>query len=1039
MKEARAIVSSRKVLNAQWKPPVLKGMVQVASNSFRCGLVFNNAKDIENICPCRESRQYGSLCAHSIAVGLEWVRKQSLGATPSETKRGGKTGSVASETKAPGEAKAKKPDLEIRADDDDAIPSIKLRIVLAPNFDASLAQGPVTVFFQGETDKGVAPLNSLSRSGPYSASEDDRRAFDKLFELTKGQVPATTRWSLAEFTEFLSALSPSTAIHVGKDRQLTLDPTPWAPACVLSLLADGTIQIAKKPTDSNPIWILGAGIWALENDRFRPAAITPLTSRLSNQPTTIPREDVPRFLAQDWPTISRAEGTEADFDLKSFEFEPAEPQIRLCLDGGLAQLRARLYFSYGATEWPAGPTESGLEAWRADPSAPTRYFCRNPTAERDAILELTRAGFPPPTEDAKMELLGQDKVLPFFAETLPRLERQWTLEWDERLKRSAESKIERVEPIFDIQPSGEDWFSLDIQYRVGKKTLSADEARQLLQSGRSHTKTREGKLRIMDVGAMRELEETLRDCHPDQSDGRYKLNNASAGFLNRTIEDQGNWALNAPESWKRATLLSETDVSLDADQLGSLAQTLRAYQITGVEWLFFLRSNAFGGILADEMGLGKTLQTLAFLKAWTAAHPDQRNPSLIVCPTSLVTSWEAESKRFTPEFKLAIVNGPKRAQVIEKAVDSDLVITSYALIRRDLERYADLRFANVILDEAQHIKNRETQNAKAVKSIPCDGKFALTGTPIENSAFDLWSLFDFLMPGYLGGERDFKERYEVPITRAKDVQAQARLSRRIQPFVLRRKKTDVAKELPEKIEQIAYCDMPEAQKALYTQILEAGRDKVADTFKKQGANQGRFVLLNTLMRLRQICCDPELLKLDAAKRVPSGKLDLFGELLEELLDGGHRALVFSQFVQMLKILQSYLEERGVKYTYLDGSTKDRGRVVKDFQDDSSNTVFLISLKAGGVGLNLTGADTVIHYDPWWNPAVEDQATDRAHRIGQTNVVTSYKLIARGSVEEKILSLQNKKRELIQAALGDESRFVEGLSTDELREILDDSF
>jgi SNF2 family DNA or RNA helicase len=312
----------------------------------------------------------------------------------------------------------------------------------------------------------------------------------------------------------------------------------------------------------------------------------------------------------------------------------------------------------------------------------------------------------------------------------------------------------------------------------------------------------------------------------------------------------------------------------------------------------------------------------------------------------------------------------------------------------------------------------------------------LTGTPMENSVLDLWSIFDFLMPGYLGTAMDFRQRYEWPITREKDAAAQTRLGRRLRPFLLRRLKKDVAADLPAKLEQVSFCELTPEQRSVYQQVIQAGRKEVLEATGAAGAAKSRMLVLTALLRLRQVCCDLRLLKLDGVNpATASGKLELFGELLEEVLDGGHRALVFSQFVSMLSLLKEKLAGEGIEYCYLDGSTSDRGAVVERFQSNAAIPVFLISLKAGGAGLNLTGADTVIHFDPWWNPAVEDQATDRAHRLGQTKVVTRYKLIARDTVEEKILALQNRKRDIIQAALGGEEEFAASLSWEEIQELL----
>jgi SNF2 family DNA or RNA helicase len=400
----------------------------------------------------------------------------------------------------------------------------------------------------------------------------------------------------------------------------------------------------------------------------------------------------------------------------------------------------------------------------------------------------------------------------------------------------------------------------------------------------------------------------------------------------------------------------------------------------------------------------------------------------------------AEAAKFTPGLRVLGLQGAERHALFLQIPQSDLVVTSYALVRRDAEQYRDLEFDTVVLDEAQHIKNRQTQNAQAVKTLKCRHRLVLTGTPMENSVLDLWSVFDFLMPGYLGAARDFRERYESPIARDRNPDVQARLARRLRPFILRRLKKDVAADLPEKIELVSYCELTPDQRAVYQQVIEASRNEVLAAVGAQGLARSRIVVLNALLRLRQVCCDLRLLKLDSvnpasAPSSTSGKLELFGELLEEIIDGGHRVLVFSQFVSMLTLLKEQLTAEGLAFCYLDGSTTNRAQVVERFQQDPGIPVFLISLKAGGVGLNLTGADTVIHFDPWWNPAVEDQATDRAHRLGQTRMVTRYKLITKDTVEEKILALQNRKREIIKATLGSEEELAEALTWEDVQELL----
>lgn len=436
-----------------------------------------------------------------------------------------------------------------------------------------------------------------------------------------------------------------------------------------------------------------------------------------------------------------------------------------------------------------------------------------------------------------------------------------------------------------------------------------------------------------------------------------------------------------------------------------------------------LASQGMGGILADDMGLGKTLQTLSFLYSVGGT-------SLVVCPSSLVFNWVAEAEKFTPELKAVAIEGPNREKILSENDDADIFVTSYALLRRDEAVWAERDFDVVILDEAQHIKNPEAQVSKAAHRLSGTYRFALTGTPVENSVRDLWSITQFALPGYLGRKQDFAERFEKPLsTSDPSAQVRDRLSRRLRPVVLRRLKSDVAKDLPEKIEQVVYCDLKPKQREVYEALLRESRTAILDA---EGGRQ-RMLALTALLRLRQTCCDLRLLGMQEVKdEDASVKADALGELLDEAIEGGHRVLVFSQFVEMLQILVPDLAAKGVDFCYLDGSTRNRSEVVKRFQENEV-PVFLISLKAGGVGLNLTAADTVIHVDPWWNPAVEAQATDRAHRIGQTNVVTSYKLITRGTVEEKILALQNRKREMTEALLSEAGDA--GLSQGELLELL----
>ena len=701
---------------------------------------------------------------------------------------------------------------------------------------------------------------------------------------------------------------------------------------------------------------------------------------------------------------------------------------------GLTQVQAQLQCAYGPRIMTVGVTAKDESLWLPDSKCTTRYSTRDFGAEVAAAERMRRAGFTGPDPQGRWNLHGESAVVRFFARDYPRWQKEWEVSLAERLQQSTSKNFERLEPRFEIRPSGERWFDLEMSLASadGEKFSAAD-IQRLILSGNSTTRLKNGRIALIDTGALEEFNEVLRDCAPQQHANGYRFSDVQAGFLDATLRQQPGWQVQAAAGWRDRAARQSGQAKLTCPPLGPLEEVLRPYQRQGVAWLQFLRENKFGGILADEMGLGKTLQTLAFIQS---CHANRKlsGPVLIVCPTSLVFNWLAEAKKFTPGLKALTLHGTGRHGRFEDIARSDLVITSYALIRRDAERYRELEFDTLVLDEAQHIKNRQTQNALAVKAVRAGHRLVLTGTPMENSVLDLWSIMDFLMPGYLGSATDFRERYEQPITRDKDETVQARLGRRLRPFILRRLKTEVVKDLPAKLEQVSYCELTDDQAEIYKQVLAVSRKEVMDAVGAQGVAKSKMIVLNALLRLRQICCDLRLLKLDNAEFTDdsSGKLAMFGELLEEAMDGGHRVLVFSQFTTMLALLKDKLAAGNIEFCYLDGATTNRGAVVEKFQGNAKIPVFLISLKAGGVGLTLTGADTVVHFDPWWNPAVEDQATDRAHRIGQTRVVTSYKLITRGTVEEKILALQQKKRAIIKATLGGEETLADTLTWEEIQ-------
>jgi SNF2 family DNA or RNA helicase len=786
--------------------------------------------------------------------------------------------------------------------------------------------------------------------------------------------------------------------------------------------------------------------WVLRNNEFvRCGEGLPFGStNLIERPLLLEGDRALHFLAFELPRLREAFDVRAGEGVRLPEIGTALPVLELWLAGTLSSVTGELLCAYGDRVPLKALTNAQDRFVFRDSQNADRLLMRNLDAENAAVARLEQIGFAR-TDAGGFVLHGQLNVVRFFATDYPRLQRDWKVVLSAQVQKWT-GEIERVTPKLEIVGSGQDWF--EVRYSLttpGGEVFSNADIQRLLRSGQSQTRLKNGHLAVIDTAGLEDFEQVIRDCDPSQTQpGLYRINRAHAAYVEETARELGSAVADRREALKK--FITGRDAPPDAEtKLGPLAETLREYQLAGFAWLTRLAANNLGGILADEMGLGKTVQTLAFLRA----HQGD-GPALVVCPTSLVTNWENEARKFTPELKTLVLEGAARAARFKSIADSDLVITSYALLRRDIDTLREINFSTAVLDEAQHIKNPETQNAQAAYALRANHRFVLTGTPMENSVRDLWSIMNFALPGYLGNRADFRERYELPISRGSAPDVQRRLSRRLQPFLLRRKKRDVAKDLAEKIEQVVPCSLTNSQRAAYDALLREIQQGLGSTGKNVNAGAQRMKMLTGLLRLRQVCCDLRLLNLpqqvppgpsqlstlnQQLPAEPSAKLDLLDELLEEAIDGEHRVLVFSQFVSMLHIIRERLEKLEIPFCYLDGSTKQRQEIVDRFQSDSAIPVFLISLKAGGVGLNLSAADTVIHFDPWWNPAVEAQATDRAHRIGQTRVVTAYKLITRDTVEEKILKLQEKKRAAIDAAIDSEEPLMTGLTTEELEELL----
>ncbi|MFR2570964.1 MAG: DEAD/DEAH box helicase, partial [Clostridia bacterium] len=525
--------------------------------------------------------------------------------------------------------------------------------------------------------------------------------------------------------------------------------------------------------------------------------------------------------------------------------------------------------------------------------------------------------------------------------------------------------------------------------------------------------------------------------YKDLEDGELQLPMYRSLYLEELLKkNKGNQVIKNNEYKNIVSELEKDNINEDVEVPKVLNNTLRYYQKIGFKWLKTLDKYRFGGILADDMGLGKTIQMLSIIMDYVQNTPKtERRASIVVSPSSLTLNWQNEAEKFTNNLQTLVINGTlaERKDKIKNIKDYDLVITSYDLLKRDIDLYKEnkYQFRYIIADEAQYLKNSNTQNAKAIKKILADTRYALTGTPIENSLAELWSIFDYIMPGYLFSYKKFKSLYEIPIVKDRDMKAMEKLKMLIEPFVLRRTKTEVLTELPEKTVTILNSEMEEEQKNIYISYLAQAREEVAQEIKVNGIEKSHIKILALLTRLRQICCHPSLFIKDY--NLGSSKLNQCLEIIEDAVKSEHKILLFSGYTSMFPIIEEQLQQLNIKYLKLTGATKvdERIEMVDEFNENPNIKVFLISLKAGGTGLNLTGADMVIHYDPWWNISTENQATDRAYRIGQKNNVQVYKLITKDSIEEKMYELQQKKAELIDNMLSTKTSFINKLSKEDI--------
>ncbi|HHJ20739.1 MAG TPA: hypothetical protein ENJ84_13095 [Gammaproteobacteria bacterium] len=906
--------------------------------------------------------------------------------------------------------------------------------------------------FLEQADKDVAQLLTSNKNYYYYNYSNDYILKRELGALALHKMLQTGR---CHWTD-----KDSPPLRLGAPRQIAFEWQPMGDGHQLEYKIEPPVTQLLRPH----------GFWYLDLNRYEAGplqhpSLTPSQIEALLKAPVIPEtklEEVSRQFLLELPEYDLPAAVQLDYEQVQIENEPPIPHlvlhsIEVPLDDGPRRIHsAKLSFIYQGAELEEAPTQliaqvvAGKVLYRVT---------RDLDAENSLMESLFMNGMSLiGPEQPKLEWFfpsasvseSAGKWHDFIEHKLPVLEAEgWKIDYEDNFHLRFD---EADEWQAELESDDNQWFSLTLGVELdGQKVnllpLLVDilaevknpvELREYLMT-QSHFLLPMGEHRWLKVPSERLLPifdtlVELYDQDPLDDDGRL--------MLSRHQGLQINDLLNNPQLvWHGAEELQKLNDKLRnfhgieaVKPPRAFNAELRGYQQQGLNWLQFLRTYGFNGILADDMGLGKTIQTLSHLLKEKQCRR-MKLPCLVIAPTSLMGNWRREAANFTPTLKVLTLHGYERHKHFSEINDYDIVLTTYPLLRRDKEILMAHSFYYIVLDEAQSIKNPKSQTSQVVYELKAEHRLCLSGTPMENHIGELWSMFHFLMPGFLGTLERFNRLFRTPIEKQGDDIRQAQLSQRIAPFLLRRTKSEVASELPDKTEMVRAVALEGAQRDLYESIRLAMDKKVRAEIQKKGLSRSHIMILDALLKLRQCCCDPRLVPLPQAKKVKqSSKLSMLMEMVPEMLEEGRKILIFSQFTTMLGLIEEELKARGIRYSKLTGQTRKRDEAIEKFQGGEV-PVFLISLKAGGVGLNLTAADTVIHYDPWWNPAVENQATDRAHRIGQDKAVFVYKLITEETVEDKILALQKKKSELAESIYSGRSQGKTGsLTSDDLTEL-----
>ena len=989
-KEGKSLLDGGMVVEVTAGAASWQGTVRMGKRLMKVTVVVKSPTYLDTNCPCSDNQRSGSFCCHAVATGLATLKPAVATRSIQATVQKVQSSQVA---------------------------AVPWQILLPLNWREALTRGKFAATLAVATNEEISPA-------------DDRLSA----WLAKENVVNKPLLSLNLDGQRVSSLLESIADHprlaVGKDR-LSIQIRSGE-RLQLTTAEHRLDHILLVPDPESRVWTsVGGSFWQITEvlvtrvgEGTIPADLASNFGELAlGKSVKIPTQKFFNHLEswQEW--LHFPEGSWLD----TLHFVQAPCVLELTLEGSLQHLEAQLAVRYGL----ATPVPPGLGKVDGLPQLLGEHCqVRDLGKEERAATRMMKAGFTVENfSSGRWVMKGESAILEFLTKSLPLLRKEWTVVEGERFGH-VQKQVAVVSPKIEILGSGEDWLSFDLSFQTTDGiSVPAAEVRRLLRAGSGSKQVGERRLIISDELANL-IDPLFSELDLRQENGRF-IASARTGELIREIRNKIDNSQTGND--QAVSFTFEPPLTLQAE--------LRPYQTLGAGWMLD-RVQRFGGaLLADDMGLGKTVQTIALIERMFLDEIDDSGVVMVVATASLLGNWRAEFTRFAPSRTVRILHGTGRDSEREKVEPGDVILTSYGTLARDLAYHLKRDYRAVVVDEASLMRNPDTDHAKAVSKLKATCRIALTGTPIENGVKDLWSIFRFVQPGWLGSREEFKDRYEQPLATGESAGAVIeRLRLKISPFLLRRTKEQVAPELPSKLFIDEFCDLSPDQQGVYKELLVEGRKRV-DTISDSG-NKGaaRMQMLTALLRLRQTCCDLALLKNDRFNQLlvarRSSKLNRLLELIEEAVNGNHRMLIFSQFQTQLREIEKCISERGWDSLRLDGQTRNRQQLVDKFQQPDGPPIFLISLKAGGYGLNLTAADTVVHFDPWWNPAAEAQATDRAHRIGQTRPVTVYRLLTRGTVEEKVLRLQAKKRELASAIDETGAGDAAGWSMEELESMLE---